>query len=222
MTICTLDIETVPLEREELSDVQKKEKEKRVEAYQKAHPEEELEHIQNFIGGTSAFFGRILVLCYDVYNEATDKHLTMSLTASTSASEKNLLERFTADLKKLPTKSTLFVHYNGLAFDIPFIIQRCMHHRIKIDHSDFLNLKRFSTKPHFDLKEWISNWSYSKAVSLELACDHLGVASPKEGEVKGAEVYDAFKKGKLDQIEAYCQRDVKATFDTYQIVKTYV
>jgi len=221
--VVTFDIESIPLEDSELSAVQLSEKERKAENYLKlltnnATKQEALD----LIGGTSPIFGRIAVLGIDLFNDATNVHKSFSLTAATLADEKELLINFYSLLGQIPSRAATYVHYNGLNFDVPFILRRSMYWNVPVAVNAFLQVKKFSPKPHFDVKEWLSNWNNMNSITLELACDFFGIASPKEGEVKASGVYKAFKEGKLAEIAEYCMRDVKATFELYMKLKDYV
>lgn len=53
------------------------------------------------------------------------------------------------------------------------------------------------------------------SISLEKLCLALGVETPKD-DLKGSEVYQAWKDGRNDQIREYCRRDVEATRAVYR------
>jgi len=72
-----------------------------------------------------------------------------------------------------------------------------------------------------DVKQIVSDWDRYRSCTLSLLCDHLGVPSPKEGEIKAKDVEAAFKAGGIDKIAAYCERDIVATNEVFKIVKQY-
>jgi len=95
-------------------------------------------------------------------------------------------------------------------FDIPFILIRLLSHGIMnipaiLDESH----KKPWEKVNIDLKDMIRLGRYSAPSLLGLATT-LGVDSPKDG-IIGAEVSAAFYKGRLEEITAYCERDVLCT-----------
>ena len=96
-----------------------------------------------------------------------------------------------------------------------------MKHRVLPTHQQFLNLKKFSIYPHYDVMQQLCNWSFPTRPTLEQACDFFGVASPKEGAVKASGVAEAFQNGQINEIAKYCLRDVYSTFNLYKIVNDY-
>ena len=118
--------------------------------------------------------------------------------------------------------SVRYVHYNGMGFDIPFLIVRAAHYGIEINNWNFKDLRRFSYKSHIDLMMFLCNWNSYNAVSMDIACRSFGIPSPKEGEVKGDTVSKAFEKGNIDAVNEYVMRDVEATHQLYDKLKQYI
>lgn len=212
MNKLTFDIETVPLLKEEMTQIQKDELAKRATRLAEQRNMEYAE-AEQLTAGTSPFFGEIVCIGLHLVtsNGETD---SIALTGL----ETDQLTRF---WKNLAQFKGLFISYNGLAFDVPFILKRSMFHGILPTNRDFLNQRRFSTFPHFDVKEVISSFSFRDSVSLNLATSFLGIPSPKEGEVSAAGVADAYRAGKIDEIAKYCIRDVETTYAVYDKVKNY-
>ncbi|NVM57485.1 MAG: hypothetical protein HWN51_05135 [Desulfobacterales bacterium] len=113
------------------------------------------------------------------------------------------------------------MHYNGLGFDVPFLIIRAAVHGIAINSPRFQNQRRFSYDPHVDVMQFLSRWG-REGVSLDLACRSFGVPSPKEGEVKGETVAAAFERGDLEAVREYVMRDVEATYRLFLKIKGYL
>jgi DNA polymerase elongation subunit (family B) len=102
------------------------------------------------------------------------------------------------------------VSYNGRGFDVPFLLQRSLIHELTVSRN--LMPPRFSSmREHMDLAEVLSQFRATRPYGLEAWSQALGVKSPKEGEVKGAEVSAAFREGRIREIVDYCLRDVVAT-----------
>ena len=59
-------------------------------------------------------------------------------------------------------------------------------------------------------------------VSLDIACRSFGIPSPKEGEVKGNTVAQAFNDGNLSAVEDYVMRDVEATYQLFLKLRNYI
>ena len=115
-----------------------------------------------------------------------------------------------------------FVHYNGMGFDIPFLILRAAHYGIIIRNKRFKNLRRFTWDNHVDLMMFVANWSNYNAVSLDVVCQSFGIPSPKEGEVKGNTVAKAFAEGNQEAVNEYVMRDIEATFALFMKLKPYL
>tara|TARA_B100000315_G_C14040184_1_gene347122 strand:+ start:133 stop:507 length:375 start_codon:yes stop_codon:yes gene_type:complete len=98
------------------------------------------------------------------------------------------------------SKNALFIHDNGLCFDIPFLIVQADHHGIEINNWNFKYLRRFSYKSHIDLMMFLCNWNNYNAISMDIACRSFGIPSPKESDVKGETVLKAFEEEKIFQL----------------------
>lgn len=114
------------------------------------------------------------------------------------------------------------MHYNGLGFDVPWIIKRSIKHNIKAASKPFLDLRRYQKYPHFDVQMILADWDRFNVVSLDLACDLFAVPSPKKGVVKAEDVAQYYDDGKIDEIAAYCLKDVDATYKIYKLLTQYI
>jgi len=210
----TFDIETIPMQGT-LSETVKDEVSRKVERELARSPElaDDLESVKNKIMATSPYFGEVITIGMHI-----DSVTRGEGTEAIVGTEKEILERFWSMVKNF---RGLYISYNGLGFDVPFIIKRSMYHGIKPSNSDFLNTRRYIKYPHFDVQQVISDWDRFKAPTLRLACDHFGIPSPKEGEVEASQVYPAFLDGKIDEIAKYCERDVVATYELYKKLDGY-
>lgn len=208
-TLC-FDIETIP-QPTTLTSIQEEELNRKLENYIFKNPSADLEETKRLIMGTSPFFGEIV--CIGLGHDDGDFK-----TKALIGEEINILQDFWKILQKF---NGAFVSYNGLEFDVPFIIARSMKHRIEVTNKSFIDTRRFQKYPHFDVKQIISDWDRYKSCKLQLACDLLNVDSPKEGEIKAKDVAQAYREGKIDKIVEYCLKDIVATYEIYNIVKQY-
>lgn len=214
MDILTFDIETIP-QQEPLSDIQEEELDKKLERYLLRKPESDPDEAKKLIMGTSPYFGEIIVIGLHKFDSIQDAEDTIALTGS----EEEILKRFWNIIKN---HVGLFVSFNGLSFDVPFILKRSMKHSVPPTNSDFMNTRRYSKFPHFDSKEIIADFDRFAAPTLRLACELLGIPSPKEGEVKAEDVAKVFKeKGGLEKIANYCIKDVEATYLLFRKLQKY-
>ncbi|MBI3887952.1 ribonuclease H-like domain-containing protein [Candidatus Microgenomates bacterium] len=192
-----LDIETIPAGEDKhdilrLVHAQKiKDKKKVPETF-----EEFLEYT-NFDGS----FGRIACISYALNNE---KPKTLF------GDEKKMLQDFWKEAKDVD----LFVGFNVMDFDLRFIYQRSII--FNVQPSRELPFIKNTKTPIYDVMyEW-SKWGVVQKISLDLLAKALGIPSSKDGEVIAKTVWDAFKKGKIQQICEYCQRDVEVTRAIYK------
>jgi hypothetical protein len=86
-------------------------------------------------------------------------------------------------------------------------------------------LPSYDTKPWevkaIDTKEVWQFGAYTAIGSLDLLCACMDVPSPKEGEVTGSKVHDAYwNKNMLKEITEYCERDVQVLVDVIQKLKS--
>lgn len=210
----TFDIETIPQGNSELSVTQKEEIERKVMKALDKEPKADPIALKNKIMGTSPYFGKIICLGVHLSSDFNQEGESDVLIGS----EEKILKDFWNIVKN---RNILYVSYNGLSFDVPFIIKRAMRFNMKPSDRNFLKTRRYASSPHYDVKEVISDWDRFAAPTLKLACDLVGIPSPKEGEVKAEGVYEAFLAGEIDKIAAYCERDVVATYKLYQAIKPF-
>jgi len=175
----------------------------------KTASQEQLDDIARMVKATNPYLGEIV--CIGMYDSGSDKQYALS------GSEKEILEEFWRILEP----HNWFISFNGLNFDIPWILIRSAKYDLNPprpgnESHPFLNRKRFQLKPHFDLYQWMCDWSARMAVTLEVAAEHLGFDSPKSGTVEAASVEKAFKDGRIEEIKKYCLRDIMTTFKASQ------
>jgi len=220
MKTFTFDIETVPLET--LTESQWSEYEKVMKGLiNKRFPNNDytlsdLKDLRNLGRSVSPFLGQICVIGVH-YKDDTGNTQSEALYGY---DERELLLKFWSYLAQVG--QTLFVSFNGLGFDVPFIIKRSMFHRITPTNNAFLDLRRFSVWPHFDVKMVIGDWDKYATGTLDMITNFLSIPSPKDGKVAAKDVYDAYRSGKLKDVADYCERDVIATYEVYNIVKDFV
>ena len=115
-----------------------------------------------------------------------------------------------------------WVGFNNLNFDAYMLIIRSMYHKVLVPNKNFLNLKMYQAWPHYDIMQHLANWRFDGKVSLDLACEFFGIASPKTGEIKADTVLKAYNEGNMQGIADYCMEDVRATWELYEITRHYL
>jgi len=175
----------------------------------------DLKHARNLIMSVSPYLGKIVVIGVH-YKDDNNKVQTDALFGN---DEREILINFWKYLSQFG--KGLFISFNGLAFDVPFIIKRSMYHRITPSNNSFLDLRRFSKWPHFDVKMVVGDWDRYAVGTLDLLTNFLGIPSPKDGKVAAADVNQAYLDGKLKDVADYCLKDVIATYEVYSVVKNF-
>ena len=215
MDLLIFDIETIP-QQKPLTKLQKEKLDMKVtRSLGKDKPSKaEYTKQEKLIMGTNPYFGEIV--CIGIKKVlATGEFDATTLTGT----EVEILNKWWQIVKNHRGR---FVHFNGLGFDVPWVLKRSMYHNIKPTSRDFLDTRRFTKFPHFDVQMIMADWDRYAVASLAQTCEFLDVPSPKEGEIKAEDVADAFKNGKIKEIAEYCLRDVDATHKVYNILQNYV
>ncbi len=150
----------------------------------------------------SAATAKILCLCYAIEPPVGSEVQVLE------GDETEIIKNFW----KLAVDCNLFVGHNILDFDLRFIYQRSIIHRIKPSRE--LPFARFRSAPIFDtMHEW-SKWGREHA-SLDLLSRTLSIPSPKES-LDGSKVYPYYRAGKLADIVNYCKCDVDSVRQVYR------
>jgi predicted PolB exonuclease-like 3'-5' exonuclease len=110
--------------------------------------------------------------------------------------------------------------HNLKNFDIPMLAKRMIINGLMPSSI----LPSYDTKPWeikaIDTKEIWQYGAYTAIGSLDLMCSCMDVPSPKEGDVTGDKVHDAYwNKNMLPEITAYCERDVLVLIDIIKKLK---
>jgi len=200
------DIETIPDQK--MTDLHIEKLNERVDIFKKNMREGETEEgLWNRLASTDPWYGQIVCIgCYRPNKEGGPEEV-----AFIKGTEKDILQNFWKYINGMIFKD-VFISYNGLRFDVPFIIIRSLIHSVPQTSFRFINTRRYQTDPHFDVQMLLADWEFRKATSLEIAAVSLGLESPKEGEVRASNVFDAWKDGKIQEIGKYCIKDVITTY----------
>ena len=215
MAYLVLDIETIP--RPPIDEVVEEAVAKKVQSYIDRTGDGP-ENAESLIRSTSPFFGQLLCVGMRWLQDdgsARDKVVCEDNEEATLGSFFEIINHST-------TKGARFIHYNGLVFDIPFLIIRAAHYGIEIKNWHFTDLRRFSYKSHIDLMMYLCNWNNYNSVSMDIACRSFGITSPKEGDVKGETVSKAYEDGNIEAVNEYVMRDVEATHLLFNKFEQYI
>ena len=149
--------------------------------------------------------GRVIVV--GMHNPDTGKSRVLA-----GDDEQELMAEFWALVKPY----RLHITFNGKQFDFPYLQMRSAVLGLK--PTVHLETRRFTRQPHFDVREVLSHNYLQRHGSLDFFCELFGIPTPK-GALAGDQVAAAYHDGRLDEIAAYCERDVVATAELYNRIK---
>ena len=131
--------------------------------------------------------------------------------------ESDLLSQFWDIAKRFDQ----FISFNGRGFDAPYLMIRSAVHKIRPTKN--LMGYRYDSKLHCDLADQLGFYgAMRKAMPLHFYLKAFNIPTSKDGEVKGVEVTQAFRDGKIKAIAEYCMRDVIATAKLYEYWDYYI
>ena len=137
-------------------------------------------------------------------------------------SEKEMLEQFW----KLCEKYQEFVSFNGMGFDVPFLMVRSAINGIKpsknLMSNRYLTSQKFDAK-HIDLLDQLSFYgAMRRRGNLHFWCRAFGIKSPKAEGITGDDVGKLFKDKKYLDIAKYNIGDIKATRELFRYWRDYL
>jgi 3'-5' exonuclease len=141
---------------------------------------------------------------------------TKALTARAVEDERRILEAFWDVVRS--GRDWRFVTYNGLAFDLPYLIRRSIY--VGVPPSAGLPLRPYAPDTHFDVMRILSNWERTDAVRLDIVAELLGLQKWPPG-MEGSQVLGLWRAGRVDDIEAYCLGDVRLAYEIFLRVESY-
>jgi uncharacterized protein YprB with RNaseH-like and TPR domain len=141
---------------------------------------------------------------------------TKGLMARVVEEEPRILEAFWEVTRS--ARDWRFVTYNGLAFDLPYLIRRSIY--AGVPPSTGLPLRPYAPDSHFDVMRVLSNWERADAVRLDVVAELLGLRKWPPG-MEGSQVLGLWRAGRVDEIEAYCLGDVRLAYEIFLRVEPY-
>lgn len=132
------------------------------------------------------------------------------------SSEKELLTAFWDWLDS--ERPSLIVTFNGKRFDVPYLNLRSAVHGL--EPRVVIPMERFSTSPHFDVREVLEGNERHRRGSLDYFCAIFGIDSPKS-ELDGSLVAAAHAEGRIEEITRYCLADCHATAALYRHLRAF-
>lgn len=216
ITYITLDIETIPTQREDVrgyiaATLPHPAVMKKAETIAKWEAEDKPAAVQEAVDktGLDGAFGQVVVV-----GLAIDDQAPQSIA---SLSEANVLHGLNVRLDAVPSKdwySTCIVGHNVSSFDLRFLMQRFIVNGIK-PHSI---ISRAAAAKPWELDRvydtMIQFSGVGNRISLDKLCMALGL--PGKGDVTGADVWPMVQAGKLAEVASYCEDDVRKTRDVFR------
>jgi DNA polymerase elongation subunit (family B) len=139
-----------------------------------------------------------------------------AVTAQTVEDEPRLLAEFWDIVRG--GRDWRFVTYNGLAFDLPFLVRRSIY--LGVAPTTGLPMRPYALDSHFDVMRALSNWERADSVRLDIVAELLGVSkTPKD--MEGSQVYGLWQAGRLAEIETYCLGDVRLVYEIFLRIEPY-
>jgi hypothetical protein len=162
-------------------------------------------------------FGQVVCVSVGYVGETANGEPAMALKSYTG-SEPELLEAFARIAA--PFRG-VWVHYNGRTFDVPFLLSRMRHHRIRGISPWFADLTYPNGSHHLDLLECHSLGDASRRLPLGPLASPQGLPSPKS-DMDGSKVADAFRQGEMARIARYCESDVATVLNLQRVLVDHV
>ena len=136
------------------------------------------------------------------------------------AGEKEIIQRFFQGIEQ---NTPTLVSWNGGGFDLPVLNYRSLLHGVQAprywdvgddDKSFRYNnyISRFHWR-HTDLMDVLGNYQPRAGAKLDEIATMLGY--PGKFGMSGADVWDKFQQGAVDEIRNYCETDVLNTYLVY-------
>jgi len=158
--------------------------------------------------GLDGTFGRVCVIGW-----AEDQGDVQTISHETN--EVALLKELAARLGGADGFNTTVVGHNVSAFDLRFLVQRFIVNRIRppMVIARAAQAKPWEIEKVYDtMVQWAG---VGNRISLEKLCVALEIDNPKT-DITGATVAAAVAAGRIDEVAAYCSRDVEATRKVHQ------
>ena len=126
----------------------------------------------------------------------------VSIYAPDRMMEKHLIEM----VWKMLARHSPVIGYGVSFFDIPVLLTRSMI--LGVHPGKILDRRKYGSKDILDLCKELFGDDRSITQGLKRVCRSLGI-EPDAADVDGSHVYDLWKAGKVDEITAYCESDVR-------------
>lgn len=111
-----------------------------------------------------------------------------------------------------------FATFNGLSFDVPFLLKRSWFAGVK--PSVKIDMAKYRIGNHFDLRAILNNWDNYASGTLD-TYGQLKLGKGKTEGMDGSMVYEMWKNGRFDEIKKYAEDDAELTWELFLSMKGY-
>lgn len=156
------------------------------------------------------------VVCISVVYR-TEQVLVVKSLENLQADEEAILRSFYDGIERAAPR---LVSWNGNGFDLPVLNYRAMHHGISAarfwetgEHEREFRYNNYISRyheRHLDLMDVLSRYNLRAAVGLDDCAVALGF--PGKSDMSGADVWPAYRDGRLEEIRHYCETDALITY----------
>ncbi len=161
-------------------------------------------------------FGHVICIGMGHDSRGRGELETKALAAGAVEDERALLEGFWDVVRG--ARDWRFVSYNGLAFDVPYLLRRSIY--LGVPSTAVLPARPFAPDSHFDVMRMLANWERTDAVRLDVVAELLGLRKWPPG-MEGSQVLGLWRAGRVAEIEAYCLGDVRLAYEIFLRVEPY-
>lgn len=129
-------------------------------------------------------------------------------------SESKVLKETWSILQKYP----FFVTFNGLPFDVPFLIKRSW--LAGIQPTTKIDCAKYRLGNHFDIRALLNNWDNYATGKLDFY-NRLKFGEEKPEDVDGSMVYSLWQEGRFKEIVDHAEDDVERTWNLFLSMEGY-
>lgn len=153
-------------------------------------------------------FGHVICVAWGVDEPALE---VRTLVARTVDEEPDLLRQLWQAIAAVRGPRR-WVTYNGLEFDLPYLLRRSA--LLGIEVPILAPLRRYALGEHYDVMQALANWKPGDRLPLRIAARLFGLA--KADGLDGAGVHEAWRAGRIEAVAAYCAQDARITYDLFR------
>lgn len=157
----------------------------------------------------SPLTGRIVCAATATFDAATGAPVRDHRTAPTEDGEAAVIAWLWHALAQTP----VVVTFNGMGFDVPYLLLRSAILGVTPTLSTRALSKRYTYDPHYDVRMALCNWDSSRKGTLDDACAAFGLPG-KSG--SGADVWPLVQAGRWADLAAYAMDDAERTLAIYE------